>query len=118
MNDRRLIVAPTPLPGEVVNALYQRVRTSRPEYHLTEEEAQGSLAAFLGLPITIAAPPGVYGRALAFARDYGLSASYDSIYVALAEMTGTELWTADTQLLRSLNGSAPWVRFIGDYPLR
>lgn len=47
IRDRHTILAPTPLPGEVVNALYQRVRTNRPEYHLTEEEAEGSLAAFL-----------------------------------------------------------------------
>ena len=75
------------------------------------------MTLFLLLPIRLEAPPDLYPRALAFARTHGLRATYDGVYVALAQILGAEVWTADERLVRDLGTSAPWVRWIGDYPL-
>ena len=112
----RPMLAPPLLPGEITNALNQRVRTTVGARRITEDEANRALAAFLRLPITLSSPPGLYPRALAFARTHGLPSAYDSIYVVLAQMTNAELWTADQRLLRAVSSAAPWVRWIGDFP--
>lgn len=40
---------------------------------------------------------------------------YDGAYLALAEMLGTELWTADRRLANQAQQvGAPWVRWIGE----
>ena len=51
------------------------------------------------------------------AQAASLPSLYDSLYVVLAEVVNTELWTADQTLVRALGDSARWVRSIGDYPL-
>jgi predicted nucleic acid-binding protein len=81
LQDRRLLVAPPLLPSEVANALYQRLHTSVPSRRLTEAEADGALAAFLHLLITLLAPDDLYSRAFAFAKTYRLPSVYDSVYV-------------------------------------
>ncbi len=115
LNAHRPIFAPPLLPGEVTNALYQRVRTTVATRRVTEDEANRALAAFLRLPITLSSPADLYPRAFALARAYGLPSAYDSIYVALAQITNTELWTGDQRLLRAISTAAPWVRWIGDF---
>jgi predicted nucleic acid-binding protein len=116
LQDRRPLVAPPLLPSEVGNALYQRLHTRVPSRRLTEGEADGALAAFLHLPITLLAPEELYSRAFAFAKTHRLPSVYDSVYVVLAQMLNTELWTADQRLLHAVTTNAPWVRWIGDYP--
>jgi predicted nucleic acid-binding protein len=115
LQDRRPLVAPPLLPSEVGNALYQRLRTTLPGRRLTEAEADGALAAFLHLPITLLAPEELYQSAFAFAKTHRLPSVYDSVYVVLAKMLNAELWTADQRLLHVVSTSAPWVRWIGDY---
>jgi len=54
-------------------------------------------------------------RAIELARQFGLPATYDAYYLALAEHEGCELWTADTRMWNSIRGKLTWVRWIGDY---
>ena len=109
------LFAPPLLPSEVTNVLFQRTR--RQQNTISPGEADGALAMFLTLPIHLEVPPDLYPRALHFARASGQRATYDCVYVALAEILGVELWTADERLVRSASTVAPWVRWIGDYPL-
>lgn len=112
----RAIVGPPHLPGEVSNALYQRVRSQEPARHLTDAEAQEGLEAYLAIPVQLVAPSELYERAFRLARSHNLPSMYDSLYVVLAHILGAELWTADRRLLSAIGSGAPWVRFIRDYP--
>jgi predicted nucleic acid-binding protein len=114
---RRPILAPPHLSSEVTNALYQRVRTTDPKKHISELEAQEALSHFLRFRIEFSAPAALYQQALGFAQTHRLSHTYDSLYVILAQLVGTELWTGDKRLINAVGSVAPWVRFIGDYPL-
>lgn len=105
------IVAPLHFLSEVTNALHQRVRRG----HMTDDEAQDALAEIVRLGVTLQDSPGLYGQALTFARSNRLPATYDSLYVVLAQILGIELWTADERLLNAIRAKAPWVRWIGDY---
>ena len=110
---RRLLFGPANLASEVTNAIHQKA-TRR---SITAAEADQALNQFLALPIHVFATPELYTRASLFTRAHGLNTTYDSIYVVLAQMLDAELWTDDRQLLRDVQAAAPWIRWIGDYPL-
>src|SRR5206468_3224666 len=84
---------------------------------LTEQEARAALTAFLALRVELLTVPNLYEQAFDFARRYTLPSVYDALYVVFAQVLGIELWTADQRLLGAIGANAPWVRFIGDYPL-
>jgi predicted nucleic acid-binding protein len=111
-----LLIAGRPhLRGEVANALYQRSRSREPLRTISVREARESLDDFLAFPIAVESPPRLYEESLLFALTHNLPSIYDSIYVVLARELGTDLWTADQRLLRTVSGVAPWVRSIAGY---
>lgn len=105
--------APTLLPGEVTNALYQQVRRRG----IMLDEARTALARFEQVPIRLIHQHSIAEQAFAFAEAYSLRAVYDSFYVVLARLQNAGLWTDDRRLLREVGPVAPWVRWIGDNPL-
>lgn len=110
---RRPLFGPPHLASEVTNAIHQKLYRQT----ITEAEADQALQQFLELPIHLFATPQLYIRSSEFSRDNGLRYTYDSLYVILAQMLDAEIWTDDRQLLRDIETVAPWVRWIGDYPL-
>ncbi len=114
---RQALYGPPSLPLEVLSALYQRARRRDPTTAITFEQAEQCLADFLAIPIDIESPSDLYPRTFAFARAHGLARTYDAVYVVLAQSLGVDLWTDDQSLLNALGSAAPWVRWIGDYPL-
>jgi predicted nucleic acid-binding protein len=114
---RQRLVGTPHLAIEVVNAIFQRRRRGPPEERLSEAEADQALARFLAFPLELLSPASLYEQAFAFARTHRLSNVYDSAYVVLAQLLNTTLWTADETLLNALGTAAPWVRFLGAFPL-
>jgi predicted nucleic acid-binding protein len=45
---------------------------------------------------------------------YQISTIYDALYVALADLHSTPVWTADVKLVRAVNDTS-LVHWIGDY---
>jgi predicted nucleic acid-binding protein len=107
------ILVPALLSYEVSNALFKRVRRGE----LTIEEAKEGLEAVLvALPAPADEPHEViYARALELAHRFGRPASYDAHYLALAELEGCELWTADETLRNAVKEDISWVRWIGEF---
>jgi predicted nucleic acid-binding protein len=108
----RPLVAPSLLPNEVTNAIYQQLRRGG----LVETEADAAVVRFARLDVQLLAPPELPQEAYAFAKRHRLGAIYDSLYVVLAQRLGAELWTDDRSLLNSVGPAAPWIRWLGDYP--
>ena len=111
----RPVVAPPHFPGEVVNAVYRR--TLRTEQPLPPDQAAEAVQSFLAVPVELRAPPDLYGRAFSLAHRLSLPTISDTLYVVIAQILDVGLWTADERLRRALGNAAPWVRFIGDYPV-
>ncbi|MCH8207125.1 MAG: type II toxin-antitoxin system VapC family toxin [Chloroflexi bacterium] len=106
-----LLVAPPIFRPEVTNALHQKVRrgeVGRPE---AVEGLQQLVSA-----VAIGEPAGLYERALELAAAFRLGAVYDSLYVALAELEGCEMWTADRRLVNAVQRDFPQVRWVGEAP--
>ena len=49
-----------------------------------------------------------------FARKYNRPTLYDSFYLAVAKEIESEFWTADRELVNSLNKKIPWVKSVFD----
>jgi predicted nucleic acid-binding protein len=69
------------------------------------------------LPILAMSPPGLHRRAFEIAGQFQVKWIYDAFYVALAEIVGCDLWTADAQLHRDVHAGYPNVRLLSEYPL-
>ncbi|HEY7061000.1 MAG TPA: type II toxin-antitoxin system VapC family toxin [Chloroflexota bacterium] len=114
---KRPIAAPPHFYGQVLNAIYQRVRTADPTKQLGEAAAREAIREFLAFSVEAVSPTGLYERAFDVARAHGLPSIYDGLYVALAELLSGDLWTADQRLLQTLGGALGFVRWLGDYPV-
>jgi predicted nucleic acid-binding protein len=113
----RPIFAPPHFRSEVSSALYQRARTRETARRITAEEVQEALRRFSRFRVQTMEPADLYERAFNFATNHELPNIYDSIYVILAQILNTELWTDDRRLLNTVRSDTPWVHWIGDYPV-
>ncbi len=78
---------------------------------LTESEGRRSLVLLHSLGVALI-PPDAAQSSLAFewTRRLGRAAAYDSFYLALAETSDADLWTADRRLAAS--AALPWVHVL------
>jgi predicted nucleic acid-binding protein len=111
LEHQELLVAPPLLLSEVASIFRQRMRQG----YLDLEDARSLLGHFLALPIAVLEPETLYDRALVLATEYDFPAVYDAVYVALAELVGATLWTADRRLLRVWNDRLQFVRAIAGW---
>jgi predicted nucleic acid-binding protein len=105
------IIAPSFMPAEVTNAIWRKVVRNL----LDLTEARAALNTFLAFEVELAAHPDIYRTALSLAEQFQPRAAYDMHYVALAQIAGCELWTADQRLLNALGGRLPFVRPLAEF---
>jgi len=101
----RPLAAPGLLYYEVANALYQYQRHG----YLTQETIHEALATALDLPIQTYFDADLHAKALRMAGRFGLGATYDAHYLALADHLGGDFWTADRRLAKAVQGELGWV---------
>ena len=107
------LTAPPLLLGEVSSAVYKQHQSGA----INIEEAVTSLKDFDRLSIDSLAPRTLSARAIEIADQFGLKWIYDAFYVALAEIVGCDLWTADEALHAAVSGAHANVRLLSEYPL-
>lgn len=103
------LLAPDLIEAEIGNVLWKAVRRNR----ISQAEAENSLRRFSDLSIQVVPTSDLLGRALQIAVACD-SSFYDSLYVALALTTNTELITADEFLVNALGSRFP-VRWLGTF---
>ncbi len=79
------------------------------------EEAELMFRAFHLLGVRLLYPEGLHQKAWALAKQFNRSQAYDSHYLALADILGLELWTADERLYNVVKHDLGWVKWLGDY---
>jgi predicted nucleic acid-binding protein len=107
--ENRRIVAPRLALYEVTNAFHQMRRAGQ----LNDLTAQGTLRAMLDQPIDFYDDESLHSSALHFSSRFNRPASYDSHYLALAELLAIEFWTLDERLYNAVRHQLPWVRLLG-----
>lgn len=109
--DNDSIIAPPHMPVEVVNVIRKKVRLKE----ISPADSEAALSAFLALPVNLAVPEDLYESALLLAQRFDRPTVYDTHYVALAQIAGCDMWTADQRLLNSLNGRLPFVKNLRNF---
>ena len=107
---RVLLKAPSLLPYELSNAIWQAERRGR----VTHSQADEILKAMIGLEIETISQP--MAAMLPLARRFNCSA-YDAAYLALAEVRQEPFITADERLFAAVHADLDWVIWLGDYPV-
>ncbi|MDQ7829987.1 MAG: type II toxin-antitoxin system VapC family toxin [Armatimonadota bacterium] len=79
---------------------------------LLDMEAQDAWRTLRRQGIRTAHPRGLFDRAWAIAAVLGRPTTYDTVYLAVAELRGCELWTVDEQLARVAAGRFPQLRVV------
>lgn len=103
------LIAPDLIHSEIGNALWKAVRRDR----LSPAEAEDSLRRFSDLALEIVPADELLIPTLQIAANCNRT-FYDSLYVAVALNTKTELITADERLVNALGSRFP-VRWLGAY---
>jgi predicted nucleic acid-binding protein len=103
------LLAPDLIGAEIGNVLWKAVRRNR----ISHAEAENSLRRFNDLAIQVIPASDLLVQALQIAVMCDRS-FYDSLYVALALTTKTELVTADERMVNALGSRFP-VRWLGAF---
>lgn len=103
------LLAPALIEAEIGNVLWKAVRRKR----ISSADAETSLRRFTELGIEMVPTSGLIERSLQITISCDRS-FYDSLYVALALATKTDLVTADERLVNALGSRFP-VRWLGAF---
>jgi predicted nucleic acid-binding protein len=101
--------APDFIYAECASAFWKYVRFTTYDRRV----AWANMADILLFPIITTSAHVLADRALGLGLDYEISA-YDACYVALADIIGCPLITADQRLIRQMAGSDMEVQWLGD----
>lgn len=80
---------------------------------ITSQEAEAAFSDFQLLPIERAWPRELHTKAWEVANALNQRKAYDAHYLALAEIEGCELWTADQRLYNAVGGRMPQLKLVG-----
>jgi predicted nucleic acid-binding protein len=103
------ILSPSLLEYEVINGLTIAQKRGRIE----EEKILTAIEGFFDLEIELKDLSHFYPKALHYCKAYHRSI-YDASYLALAEIEGISLITADEGLYRGVKSHLTWVKWIGE----
>ena len=107
------VIAPALFAYEVTNTLHRQVLASKLTY---DEARQGQRDLFsIGVQLKFLRYKNISTRAMEFAHQFNLPATYDSHYLALAQHENCDYWTADARLWNVVKGKLGWVRWFNDY---
>lgn len=105
------IVAPPLLAFEGTSAICNKLYRGL----VPPEETELMFKAFHLLGVKLLYPDGLHERAWELVKRFNRPQAYDSHYLALAEILGLELWTADERLYNTVKQELSWVKWLGDY---
>jgi predicted nucleic acid-binding protein len=108
----RNLLAPAYWAVEVTSGL----RRLEANAQLTELEVERALERSFDLGVDLLPVDAALSRAaLAWARRLGQAKAYDGFYLAMAELAGADLWTADLRLARGARQTGvTWVHGLGE----
>jgi predicted nucleic acid-binding protein len=109
IDDNLEIVAPYHLLFEVTSVIRNHVYRQI----LSVKAGEMAFTAIQAQQILFLHPQNLDLRAWQLAQQYNRPTAYDTYYLALAELQGCPLWTADKRLYRAVQNDLPWVHCVG-----
>lgn len=105
------VIAPFHLAFEVTSVIRNHVYRGE----ISAQAGEWAFTAIHAQDIRLAHPAGLLERAWQLSQQFSRPTAYDTAYLALAELRGCALWTADGRLYRAVQGALAWVKWLGDY---
>ena len=112
ISDSVRMLAPRMLLNETANALLRKERDGK----IPAGDARQRMREFRELDIEYVEWPNLYDEGIALALALNHPAVYDTLYLAVAEEYGCELWLADGPFYDRAVAAGRPVRFLGDAP--
>ncbi len=109
LNEGIRVTGPSLLIEEATNVLHRRTLTGQ----ISRAMAKERLVALFNVGVQIEESPNIHLHALELAQDLGLAATYDAHYLALADLLGCDLWTADERFFNSVKNRKSTVKLLG-----
>jgi len=106
----RLLTAPL-FHAEVTSVIREQVYFKK----LHPEQGEHIFSVYLQMNVENIDEPTVYQRAWELAKRFNLPKTYDTQYLAVAELKDCEFWTNDRRLANSLQDKVPRLKLAGDY---
>ncbi|GAB4577906.1 MAG: type II toxin-antitoxin system VapC family toxin [Anaerolineales bacterium] len=104
-------IAPPLFPYEITAVICKAIRQDR----LSAARGQQALRQALAFGVRLSTFPGIHERALELSLLFNRPSAYEEHYLALAEKTGAEFWTADERLFNAVHEKLAWVRWLGEF---
>ena len=111
-NEEIQLIAPLFFEVETDSILRQKVSLRR---KLTADQAERAFASLRALPIKTTHSAAQRERAWEIAREFEFPTVYDATYLALAELSQCDFWTADEKLFKQVKQTLAFVQWLGNY---
>jgi predicted nucleic acid-binding protein len=82
---------------------------------ISNEIGNGAFSRLRKLRIQLISRAAIFPLAWKLARELKQPTTYDTVYLALAQLLDCEMWTADRKFYDATRTDAPHVKWIGDY---
>ena len=105
------LVAPALFAFEVPSILH-RLRLLG---QITPAAEETAFKHFMAIQVHLSSHPRIFPLARQLALRFHQSRPHQMAYVALAELHGCDVWTADNRLVATVQDELPSVRWIGDF---
>ena len=104
-----LLIAPPIFRPEVTNVIHRKVHRGELNLVVAVDAIESLLTA-----VSIHEPERLYTNALSIAQATDLSATYDPLYLALAEAERCDFWTVDKRFVNAVARTSKHVRWLGE----
>ena len=105
------VIAPCHLAFKVTSVIRNHVYRGE----ISAEAGQLAFEAIHAQGIKLIHPDTLHERAWELAQQFDRPTAYDAYYLALGEIAGCDVWTADGRLYRAVEDALQWVRWLDDY---
>ena len=103
------LIAPALLAFEVTATLRRYVYLKR----IPPAQGEQAFTLFQSFDIRLSQRKQIFPLAWALAKQFDFPRAYDTAYLALAQLSQCDFWTADEKLYNAVHRELPWVRWIG-----
>lgn len=105
---RRMLIAPTLISYEVTSTIRRYVYFKQ----ITPEQGDMIFTHFLRLHLHLNSNQKLLALSLKLAQEFNRPTSYDTTYLALAQLRECEFWTADKRLFNAVKDKLVWVKYL------
>jgi predicted nucleic acid-binding protein len=104
-------IAPALLAFEVSSTLRRLVYLKE----ISSDEGEEAFQNFLSINIRLSHRRAMFPLAWRLAHEFQRPRTYDTAYLALAQLRQCDFWTADARLYNAVGARLSWVRWVGDF---